>query len=156
MRDSWKRVSRRAAVAGAAAALTAGRSGAEDMVATLSAPAVSPLSAVPPLPPGARRRLELTLEGFTPPSSGSVSGVVTLLQDGSRTEIGRFSVYPATAFETRSGALAQRFVFDVTSVIPATGGGVWSVEIRLEPMDPSHPATGAHMRFGRARITGPS
>ncbi len=148
-----KHISRRVVVAGTAVALTAGRSEAEDMVATLSAPAVLRLGAVPPLPPGARRRLELTLESFTPPSSGSVSAVVSLLHGSARTEVGRFSVYPATAFEARSEAEAQRFQFDITSAVPPAGGGAWRVEIRLEPMETDHPLTGAQMRFREARLT---
>jgi hypothetical protein len=148
-----KPISRRAVVAGAAAALTAGRSEAEDMVATLSMPAVLRLGAVPPLPPGARRRLELTLESFTPPPSGAVSAVVSLLHGGARTEIGRFTVYPATAFEAHSETEAQRFEFDVTSVMPLAGGGAWRVEIRLEPMRKDRSLTGARMRFGEARLT---
>jgi hypothetical protein len=153
MRGLREHVSRRVVVAGAVVALTAGRSGAEDMVATLSTPAVLQLSTAPLLPSGARRRLELTLESFTPPSSGSVSAVVSLLHGGTRTEIGRFSVYPATAFEANSETEAQRFEFDVTSVMPLAGGGTWRVEIRLEPMRKDHPLTGARMRFSEARLT---
>jgi hypothetical protein len=152
MRGPRNCISRRVVVGGATVALTVGRSAAEDMVATLAAPAVLQLGEVPPLPPGSRRRLELTLESFTPPSSGSVSALVSVLHSDARTEVGRFSVYPATAFEANSEAEVQRFEFDITSIMPVTAEGAWSVEIRLEPMRKDHPPTGARMRFSEARL----
>jgi hypothetical protein len=153
MPERRRHLSRRAIFAAAAAILGVRPGRAEDAVATAETPAVMQIGAVPALRPMGRGRLELSLLGFAPPSVGAVSAVVRLLDGSRRAEIGRFTPYPAIPFEARSEEEAQRFQFDVTTALLASGCDNCNIEIRLEPVQAGQPVTGARMRFGTARIT---
>ena len=96
--------------------------------------------------------LLVDLRAYQPPPSDSVVAVVSLRHGQAQaTEVGRFSPYPATAFEAPTAAAAQRYQFDVTDVVPAGGGENWTVNIRLEPLHLS-PTAGARMVFDRASL----
>jgi hypothetical protein len=140
-------------LAAALAAMPALPSWADNAVAISDSPAILSLGPAPPLPPRDRRGLVIALFEFEPPSAGGVSAVVAI-RDGAApaTVVGRFSPYPATAFKARSEDEAQRFQFDVTTVVPTSGGGSWSAEIRLESLHQDQPIPGARMRFGWARL----
>jgi hypothetical protein len=135
-------------------AMAASASQAEDAVASSGSSAILQLGAAPPVPPGERRTLVIALLGFEPPVSGPVSAIVAVRDDASPAiEVGRVSPYPATAFKARSQDEAQRFLFDLTTVVPPSGGGSWSVEIWLESLDQDRPVTGARMHFGWAQFS---
>jgi hypothetical protein len=153
MPERRRHFSRRAIFAAAVAILSVRPSRAEDGVATAETPAILQIGAIPAVPPGGRRRLELTLLGFTPPVVGAVSAAVRLGDGSKRVEVGRFSLYPADPFEARSEEEARRFQFDLTTALPANGADSWNIEIRLEPLQAGQLMTGARMRFGTARIT---
>jgi hypothetical protein len=134
-------------------AMTGLSSYADNAITVGGSPAVLDIGSAPPLPAGERRGLIITVLGFEPPASGAVGGVVALRDDlAPAIEVGRFSLYPGTAFEAQSADQAQHFQFDITSVVPTSGGGRWSAEIRLEPLRQDQSTAGALMRFGPARL----
>ncbi len=79
--------------------------------ATRAAPATVPLL----LPAGtaavadATRYIDLTVDNFRPSPSGPVQIVVDAVTGHSRTEIGRFAIYPERTFVTNDRAEPQHF-----------------------------------------------
>src|SRR5262245_35336818 len=69
-----------------------------------SAPAVATAQAPAVLDIELPTYLDITVRAFTPPQQGAVEAVVSLeeAKDGGRAiEVGRFSIFPATAFEAK-------------------------------------------------------
>jgi hypothetical protein len=116
---------------------------------TASSPARFRLGPAPPVPAGSRRVVSGKIVGLEPPDRGPISIEAWLLA-GDREPavfIGRFSPFPVTRIEPKSTRQHQPFVLPVDGLVPARGGGDWTIEFRLSP-DPAATPGSMQIRLG--------
>ncbi|OAS17701.1 hypothetical protein [Methylobacterium platani] len=108
------RAAERVAIAGAAgwlAVATAGAAGGGPVRVTIDAPGEVPIARAATAGAAGPRRLVLSVTGFAPSPAGPVEGVVTIRCGGAEREIGRFGLFPQTAFGPSDPGGAQAFGF---------------------------------------------
>ena len=97
--------------------------------------------------------LDVQIGAYTPPLRGAVDAIVVLASGGRETEIGRITVFPNVAFTAKVGEPGRSYRFNVTSAIAASvAGGPLELRVRLVPIDPNVPITGAQMTVRSAEF----
>jgi hypothetical protein len=116
---------------------------------TASSPARFRLGPAPPLAAGSRRVVSGKIVGLEPPARGPISIEAWLLagDHAPAVFIGRFSPFPVVRIDPGSTRQHQPFVLPADGVVPAHGGGDWTVEFRLSP-DPAMAAGSMQVQLG--------
>jgi hypothetical protein len=122
----------------------------ESLLATVDKPAVVTATPAPgtALSAGASPQVVINVTGFQPATDGPVQAVVKAQRGGREREIGRFGIFPHTAFKAAEPSRGQSFGIPLPKDL-ASGGPV-KFNVYLVPANGE--GKGASMEIGGAEI----
>lgn len=122
----------------------------ESLLATVDKPAVVTATPAPgaALSAGASPQVVINVTGFQPATDGPVQAVVKAQRGGKEREIGRFGIFPHTAFKAAEPSRGQSFGIPLPKDL-ASGGPV-KFNVYLVPANGE--GKGASMEIGGAEI----